>query len=178
MRDVHINECMNHYFELDLFIFLHSFFEDWPVQFSFCPLWKYIRVSDDKNFIFGLSISLSNTTGMMSMIPGEMGRKLLWFKKKKKSWDGDFSGLHVSWEGHFPLFYEPWRRKLAKLFSPFLSQITPSCTLSNINFLPLFSCPFFHLLSWNKWKKDSMIYSSLCLIHSWRYVFYLSDKSI
>lgn len=147
MRDVHINECMNHYFELDLFIFLHSFFEDWPVQFSFCPLWKYIRVSDDKNFIFGLSISLSNTTGMMSMIPGEMGRKLLWFKKKKKKLRWRLLRSACLLRGTFPTVLWTLTEETGKVIfpislpnNPFLHSLKHQ--LSSIILLSLFSPAF------------------------------------
>lgn len=67
-----------------------------------------------------------------------------------------------TWQSYFPHF---------SLNNPFLDSLKH--LLSSIIRLSLF-----HLLSWNKWNKDSMIYSSLCLMDSWIYVFYLSDKSV
>lgn len=67
-----------------------------------------------------------------------------------------------TWQSYFPHF---------SLNNPFLDSLKH--LLSSIIRLSLF-----HLLSWNKWNKDSMIYSSLCLMDSWIYVFYLSDESV
>lgn len=127
-------------------------------------------------FNFGWTISLSNTTGMMLMIPRVMGKNCCGKKKKKAemetsqvsmSPERDISHCFMypdrgTWQSYFPHFSPN---------NPFLHSLKH--LLSSIILLSLF-----HLLSWNKWKKDSMIYSSLCLIHSWRFIFYLSDKSI
>lgn len=162
MRDVEINECMNHSFEFDRFIFyLLSF---WNLSSSILLLsttevrtWVWNDkgwVSADKIFIFGWIISLSNTTGMMSMIPGEMGKKIAVVKKKKKkkaemetsqvcmSPERDISHCFMypdggTWQSYFPYFSPN---------NPFLHSLKH--LLSSIILLSLFT--FFHEINERK----------------------------
>lgn len=76
---------------------------------------------------------------MVSMIPWEMG-KYLWFKKKLR-WRLFRSAFLL--RGTFPTVLWTLTEEPGKVIFPIFLSITPSWTLSNIYFLPLFICPFF-----------------------------------